>query len=178
MKTRNENNQQSIDCPRCSGRAEARTVSEIMIRHVITLSPHHSLSDAVTLMAKHSFRHFLVADTANRLLGVLSDRDILRALARTANWKVTSVSQFMSCEVISVKPDTEISIAVAKMLSKRINSLPVVDHDNNICGIVTSTDLLKTFRGVQESLEKNAKSKGQAPIAVAERAPEPIAEGY
>jgi CBS-domain-containing membrane protein len=64
----------------------------------------------------------------------------------------------MSHNVISVKPDTEISRAVGKMLSKRINCLPVIDDDNNVCGIITSTDLLKTYRSMQESLEKQAKS--------------------
>ena len=135
------------------------TVADIMTRQVVTLNPHHSFSDAVTLMAKHSFRHFLVVDTAARLVGVISDRDILRALSRTPNWKTTSVSQFMSREVISVKPETEISAAVGKMLSKRINCLPVVDANNNLYGIVTSTDFLKAFRSVQESLEKEARSK-------------------
>jgi CBS-domain-containing membrane protein len=60
--------------------------------------------------------------------------------------------------VISVKPDTEISRAVGEMLSKRINCLPVVDDNNNVCGIITSTDLLKTYRSMQESLEKRTKS--------------------
>jgi acetoin utilization protein AcuB len=134
------------------------TVGDVMTRHVVTLSSHHSISDAVTLMAKHSFRHFLVVDTPGRLLGVVSDRDILRVLARTTNWHNTSVSQFMSQDLITVKVDTDISLAVGKMLSKRINCLPVVDDDNNVCGIITSTDLLKVFRSIQESLERQAKS--------------------
>jgi CBS domain-containing protein len=134
------------------------TVGDVMTRHVITLSPHHSFSDSVSLMAKHTFRHFLVVDTSGVLVGVVSDRDILRVLARTTHWSATSVSQFMSRDVISVTPDTEISLAVGKMLSKRINCLPVVDDANNLCGIITSTDLLKTFRSVQESLEREAKS--------------------
>jgi CBS domain-containing membrane protein len=134
------------------------TVGNVMTRQVIMLSPHHSFSDSVSLMAKHSFRHFLVVDASGKLAGVVSDRDILRVLARTSNWQGTSVSQFMSRDVISVKPDTEISLAVGKMLSKRINCLPVVDDNNNVCGIITSTDFLKTYRSMQESLEKQAKS--------------------
>lgn len=134
------------------------TVADVMTRHVVTLNPHHSFSDAVSLMAKHSFRHFLVIDTVGRLLGVVSDRDILRELARTTHWNTTSVSQFMSREVISVKPDTEIYVAVGKMLSKRINCLPVVDDTDNLCGIITSTDFLKTLRSVQEASAKETKS--------------------
>ena len=129
------------------------TVADVMTRHVITLSPHHSFSDSVTLMAKHSFRHFVVVDPGGELVGVVSDRDILRVLARTSNWNTTSVSQFMTHDVVSVRPNTKLSVAVGKMLSKRVNCLPVVDDDNNLCGIVTSTDFLKTFRLLQEPLE-------------------------
>ena len=134
------------------------TVGDVMTRHVITLSPHNSFADSVTLMSKHSFRHFLVLDTSSRVVGVVSDRDILRLLARTSNWQSTSVSQFMSHDVISVKPNTKISLAVGKMLSKRINCLPVIDDSNHLCGIITSTDLLKAFLSMQEATEKQAKS--------------------
>jgi CBS-domain-containing membrane protein len=44
------------------------------------------------------------------------------------------------------------------MLSKRINCLPVVDDTKNLCGIVTSTDFLKTYRSMQESVEEQAES--------------------
>lgn len=160
MKTTYEDNiaEPKAKFPPSLWRGGARTIGEIMTRHVITLNPHHSFSDSVTLMAKHSFRHFLVVDAANHLLGVVSDTDILRVLARTTNWNDTSVSQFMSRDVISVKTDTEISLAVAKMLSKRINCLPVVNKTDNLCGIVTSTDRLKTFRSVQETVEKHGMS--------------------
>ena len=142
------------------------TVVDVMTRRVITLSPYHSFSDSVSLMAKHSFRHFLVVDAAGRLVGVVSDRDILPVLARTAHWNTTSVSQFMTRDVITVKPNIELSVAVGKMLSKRINCLPVVDEANNLCGIITSTDFLKTLRSVQEGSEKEVKSVNAAPANV------------
>ena len=134
------------------------TVGEVMTRHVITMSPHHSFSDAITLMAKHSFRHFLVLDKANRLVGVVSDRDILRRLSRTTNFHDTSVSQFMSRDLITVTPDTKLSHAVEKMLSKRINCLPVIDDTKNLCGIITSTDLLQALRSMQVSAVEQAKA--------------------
>ncbi len=141
-----------------SGRNETvgrpETVGDVMTRQVVTMSPHDSFSDAITLIAKHSFRHFLVVDAANNLVGVVSDRDILRMLARTANLQGTSVSQFMSRDVITVTPETRLSHAVGKMLSKRINCLPVLDDTKNLCGIITSTDFLKAYRSMQESAEK------------------------
>ena len=69
----------------------------------------------------------------------------LRVLA-VANWDAKK------------EPDTEISVAVGKMLSKRINCLPVIDDANNLCGIITSTDFLKTLRSVQKTSTKEIKS--------------------
>ena len=133
------------------------TVSEIMTKRVITLKPYHSLSDSVTLIAKHSFRHFAVVD-GYRLVGAVSDRDILRVLARTKDWQSTTVSQFMIRDPVTVQPDTPISVAVREMLSKRINCLPVVDAHGDLEGILTSTDLLSILRATQEKLEKQAKT--------------------
>ena len=133
------------------------TVDDIMTKRVITLKPYHSLSDSVTLIAKHSFRHFAVVD-GYRLVGVISDRDILRVLARARDWQNTTVSQFMMRDLVTVRPDTLISVAVREMLSKRINCLPVVDDRGDLQGIVTSTDLLSILRSTQEKLEKQAKT--------------------
>jgi len=133
------------------------TVSDIMTKRVITLKPYHSLSDSVTLIAKHSFRHFAVVD-GYRLVGVVSDRDILRVLARAKDWQNTTVSQFMMRDLVTVQPNTLISVAVREMLSKKINCLPVVDDRGDLQGIVTSTDLLSILYSTQEKLEKQAKT--------------------
>jgi CBS domain-containing protein len=129
-------------------------VEDVMTRKVITLRPDQTFADTVNLMAKHSLRHFLVVESTARLVGVISDRDILRAVARTRDWNTSYVRQFMSRDVVAVKPDTKLSFATGMMLSKRINCLPVVDDNGVVCGIITSTDLLKVFRSIQESLEK------------------------
>jgi CBS domain-containing protein len=84
---------------------------------------------------------------------VISDRDILRFLVRIGDWNASYVRQFMVRDVVAVKPDTKLSLATGMMLSKRINCLPVVDEDGVVCGIITSTDLLKAFRSIQASLE-------------------------
>jgi acetoin utilization protein AcuB len=133
------------------------TVSDIMTKRVITLKPYRSLSDSVTLIAKHSFRHFAVVD-GYRLVGVVSDRDILRVLARAKDWQNTTVSQFMMRDLVTVQPNTLISVAVREMLSKKINCLPVVDDRGDLQGIVTSTDLLSILYSTQEKLEKQAKT--------------------
>jgi CBS domain-containing protein len=130
-------------------------VADVMTRKTVTLSPHHGFAEAVSLMADRHFRHIVVVDTGGQILGVISDRDILRTLARTANWQTKDVSQIMTRDPFTVKRDTPLSVAVAKIVSKRINCLPVLDDEGKVCGILTSTDLLKAYQKLLESLESN-----------------------
>ncbi len=129
-------------------------VADIMTRHTVTLNPHHSFADAVALMADRHIRHIIVVDTGGKVVGVISDRDILRALARTPNWQSKEVSQFMTRDPITVKPETALTVAVSKMVAKRINCLPVVADDVTVQGILTSTDLLRSFQKLLESFGK------------------------
>ena len=123
-------------------------VADVMTRKTVTLSPHHGFAD------RH-FRHIVVVDTGGKILGVISDRDILRTLARTTNWQTKDVSQIMTRDPFTVKRETPLVVAVAKIVSKRINCLPVLDDDGKVCGILTSTDLLKAYQKLLESLENN-----------------------
>jgi CBS domain-containing protein len=129
--------------------------ADVMTRKTITLSPHHSFAEAVSLMADRHFRHIVVIDTGGSIVGVISDRDILRTLARTTNWQTKDVSQIMTRDPFTVKRETPVSVAVAKIVAKRINCLPVLDDEGKVCGIITSTDLLKAYQKLLESLESN-----------------------
>jgi acetoin utilization protein AcuB len=132
-----------------------KCVADVMTRKTVTLSPHHGLAEAVSLMADRHFRHIVVVDTGGQVLGVISDRDILRTLARTSNWQTKDVSQIMTRDPVTVERETPLSAAVAKMVAKRINCLPVLDDEGKVCGILTSTDLLKAYQKLLESLEKS-----------------------
>ena len=132
-------------------------VADAMTTDVVTLNPYNTFAEVVSLMAKHPFRHFLVLESPGRLVGVISDRDVLRALARTVNWQTTFASDLMTSNVLTVQPQSELSLAAAAMLEKRINCLPVVNDKGDTCGIITSSDLLKSYRDLQERLEKENK---------------------
>lgn len=137
-----------IGAPMCIG--------DIMTRQPITLSPNQSMADAADLLNRHPFRHFLIVDAGRKLAGVISDRDILRAHAVRSGWRAHPVSEFMTAKVTAVTEDIPLSAAADMMVAQRINCLPVIDDCRLVSGIVTSTDLLKTYRQVQRSIERNA----------------------
>jgi CBS domain-containing protein len=129
-------------------------VADVMTSKVVTLSPHHSFTDAANLMSDRYFRHCVVVDAHGQLVGVISDRDILRALARNPNSRSKSLEQIMTQNPVTVRRNTPIADAVGKILSRRINCLPVVDEDGSVCGIVTSTDLLKSYQQLLDMMHK------------------------
>src|ERR1700747_1942019 len=131
----------------------ATSVADIMTTKLTTLSPHYTFGEAVLLMANSPFRHFLVINADRTLAGVFSDRDVLRALGRTPNWQAKTVSGVMTCSVVTVNPKTLLSVAATLMLTRRVNSLPVVESDGKVCGILTSTDLLNVYQKMQASFE-------------------------
>jgi CBS domain-containing protein len=133
-----------------------RRVAEAMTRETVTLAPEQSFAEAVTMMATQPFRHLLVVDSERRLCRVISDRDVLRALARTADWNTKTVSEIMTRDPISVAPEAAISPALRAMLDKRIDCLPVIDPDGRACSILTSTDLLHAYEKIQSALERGA----------------------
>src|SRR5262245_21375531 len=140
-----------------SGRTSSPTrVADIMSRKLVSLSAHHTFGQAVQLMTNSPFRHFLVIHADGRLAGLFSDRDVLRALGRTPNWQAKNVSGVMTHKVFTVTPETPLSVAASEMLSRRINCLPVVGNDGKVCGIITSTDLLRSYQKIQAALENNS----------------------
>ena len=137
-------------------------VGDVMTRDVITLSPDHSFQEALTLIARHRFRHLLVVKPDGYLIGVLSDRDLLRSMSREPHWDGATVAEVMKTQLVTVQSETLLSTAIAEMLTRRINCLPVVDTEMQVCGILTSTDLLRAFQQVQEWIERAASQEGRS----------------
>ncbi len=128
-------------------------VRDLMTGKVISLHPNSTLQDAIGMMANNTFRHFPVVDESGHLAGVVSDRDLLRAMNHSRDWNTTNITEVMTQNVVTVRVETLLTEVVEHILTRRINCLPVVDEKSKVCGIVTSTDLLKAFLRLQKQIE-------------------------
>lgn len=134
----------------------ARTVRDLMTRDVVTVAEEDNLHEVRRRLSQHMFHHLPVVD-GTRLVGLLSQRDMLRATvsgvdtgafarARERNYlEQTFVRDVMCTVVITAKPEEAIPQVARRMLEHRIGALPVTDEANNLLGIITENDLVRTL---------------------------------
>ena len=116
-------------------------VSDLMTTALVTIKPDDNVVHARAEMEVGVFRHLPVVDERHRLVGVLSDRDVIHL--KGANTKVASV---MTRDVVTVKPDSYADEAASIMLEQKISSILVLDDEGMLVGVVTQTDYLDLAR--------------------------------
>jgi CBS domain-containing membrane protein len=129
-----------------------KLASEIMTRDVVTLDERQTLENIEHAMRALRFRHMPVTD-GRRLIGVISQRDLLRTSASTllparreqadllAKW--FTVGDVMTRDVQTVHPDTPLSEVTRLMRRSKLGCLPVVENENTLVGIITEADFVK-----------------------------------
>jgi acetoin utilization protein AcuB len=121
------------------------TVGDVMSTKVKSLSPDASVEEAMAVFEQWLFRHLVVVDADGRLAGVVSDRDVLRQAAKGGTHRATKVKDLMTREVATATPHMGLKTAIDIVVFKKINCLPVLDGGGEVCGIITTTDLLAGF---------------------------------
>jgi CBS domain-containing protein len=141
------------------------TVGAIMMRDVPTVHRDTPLAEALDRLLETEKRRAVVVDDANRVVGIITDGDVLqRAVRRTrpgalrslARWlgggerpeglevaaRGRTAADVMCSPVVTVTPDTPIVEAIRLMMSHRIKRLPVIDADGRLIGLVGRAGVL------------------------------------
>ena len=129
-------------------------VGDRMSRPVITVRPEMPVPDALNLMKKDHVRRFPVIDGRGKLVGIISEQDLINASASNATtlsvWELSyllskiTIAQVMTRDVFTISEDTPIEEAARIMVAKKIGGLPVM-RGEELVGIITETDLFKLF---------------------------------
>ncbi len=148
----------------------ATTVGEVMARDVPVVTPDTSLSETLDRILSTPRRRAVVIDQDRRVIGIVSDGDILRRamrpvspglLQRFAMWigggarspelalalQNQTAANVMTSPVFTVTPDTPITAAIEQMIAHRIKRLPVVDDQGRLVGMVGRAALLGALIG-------------------------------
>ena len=118
-------------------------IHDLMIPDPITVGMHASISDAIELMKLNSIRHLPVVSAGNHLEGFLTLADLKQGLIPSMVSDL-SLKDLMIKNPITVDPDEEIEYAARLIYKHKIGGLPVAKR-NKLVGIITATDLLRTF---------------------------------
>lgn len=120
-------------------RQPAIRASQIMSSPVVSLDPQATLESARGLFRTHRFRHLPVVGESSKVIGILSDRDVLAIHDHSL-----LVRDAMITHVLSAHPDTAIRHIAKIMFQERIGAMPIISTSGELEGIVTRSDILRT----------------------------------
>ena len=142
-------------------------VKERMTSPAMTVTADTSFQDALKLMRDQKFRRIPVVDQEGKLIGIVSERDLLHASPSPATslsvWEVNyllwklKVADIMTHHVITISQDAPIEDAANLMVTRKIGGLPVVDSACRVVGVITETDIFKAFAEMLGSGEKGVR---------------------
>jgi CBS domain-containing protein len=157
-------------------------VRETMTEEVFCLGTGDNMAAAMDAMKNGKFRHVPIVDNKGKLIGILSDRDVLRYLPFVYGQRLPGTGAFrsslfhvdirdpslslpvtsiMTRNVTHIQPDCVLYDAVKMLYELKISCLPVVDKEKKLRGIITVTDVMRALLGAYELIEKSATQSAQ-----------------
>jgi len=126
---------------------EVLFVRDIMTTNVASLPPTATIAQVARLFGEQRYRHIPIVSSDRSLVGLISDRDVLRHQATSSHRELQRepVSTIMVSEVLVATQDTLIRDAARTMIEERIGSLPIITEGNALAGIVTRSDILRAL---------------------------------
>jgi len=129
-------------------------ISEIMSKNVYCINLDKTLVEIREIFAKNHFHHLLVKEE-RKLVGVISDRDILKEVSpfiATVNEQFRDLQtlkkkahQIMTRNPITVLPDTPVEEVAKIFIDKKVSCVPVLSHTGALVGIATWRDLIRAI---------------------------------
>ena len=112
-------------------------------RTVVTVKPSDTVMAAVNKLSKHDRGSIMVCNDEGKLLGIISERDIVRkCLTSSKDLDKTRIQDVMTTRVVVAKPEDDLSYAINTMKEARIRHIPIVDAQEKAIGIISMRDLL------------------------------------
>lgn len=132
--------------------------------NIITVGADEPVRNAISTLVKNRIGALLVVDASGKLVGILSERDIMRTAATDEQLFVRPVSDIMTREVIVGMPQDDVIAVAHTMLEKRFRHLPIMD-EGQLIGIISIGDVLKiqrdAYRGEVDTLETRIIAEGE-----------------
>jgi CBS domain-containing protein len=124
-------------------------VARLMSSGLQSVGPDTLVEDAAAQMQDNGVGSLVVVDEDNQLLGILTTTDFVDIVAKSKPKAKTTVERYMTTDVLTTTAQTSIVEAADLMIEHRIHHLPVVDDEEGVIGMVSTTDLAGYISSVQ-----------------------------
>ncbi len=148
---------------------QAQEVSKVkrsegfIIENPITISPKNSLGEAKTLGEKYGISGILIVDEKNKLLGIVTKRDMAYQPKECDKKPVT---YFMTKKLITANPNITIKQAKNILIKNKIEKLPLVNRKGTLCGLITLSDIVKKEKFTHSSTDEKGRLLAAAAVGV------------
>ena len=128
---------------------KVRTILATKGTNVVTIGPQQPLKEVARLLAEHNIGALVVVNEAGKLVGIISERDIIRAAARLEDALSRPVKQAMTEEVIVGIPNDDLKAVAHAMTDKGFRHLPIMD-EGGLVGIISMRDIVEWQRDLYQ----------------------------
>lgn len=111
---------------------------------VATIAPEATVGDLAAALSHHRVGALVVSRDGRTILGIASERDVVKALAHSASALSEPVSAIMTADVFTAAPETHVDELMVAMTERRFRHVPVTDEHDALVGIVSIGDIVKT----------------------------------
>lgn len=125
-------------------------ISDVMNKNVVVAKSDVTIKEASKVMSQYNIGSLIILKD-NEIMGIITDTDIVRALAKDMDADTTIMEEIMSKKVVTIEPEKTIEDAVDLMVKHKIKRLPVVE-EGKIKGIITATDIIVVEPKLIESI--------------------------
>jgi CBS domain-containing protein len=115
-------------------------VRDVMNKNVVVAEPEITVKEAAGTMSQYHIGSLVILKD-KKIVGIITERNILIAVAQGKDAELTTVEEIMSKNLVTVATDKTVEDAVNLMIEHKIKKLPVVD-DDKLIGIITASDIL------------------------------------
>ncbi|HEY5821826.1 MAG TPA: CBS domain-containing protein [Propionibacteriaceae bacterium] len=111
---------------------------------VITVHPRTPVTDVLVTMKDYNLGSVVISTDGRQISGIVTERDVVRRLVDGPEFLTGPVSDIMTVEVYTCRPDESVGSLMATMTNRRIRHLPVVDDRGGLAGLVSIGDAVKS----------------------------------
>jgi CBS domain-containing protein len=121
----------------------ATTVGQLMTKKLETINPSNTAQEAAKKMRDKEVSSLVVTDSEDKPMGIVTERDLVRQVCtKDVNSNAVIVHHIMSSPIATIDSNSSVEVAADIMIQNKVRHLLVMEDENKVLGIITSSDFI------------------------------------